>query len=156
YALTGRHAYPAKDFASLPERWRFAFPEPSEYVPDVPKALDALIIELLRLDPMARPTSAFEGIARLCALDGTAFDEQLVVARAYLSTPVLVGRGAALSAVQRKIHRAEKGRGRAVAVTGSSGVGRSRFVEAVALEAKLRGATVVTADAADGREGDYG
>jgi tetratricopeptide (TPR) repeat protein len=156
YALTGRHAYPAKDFASLPERWQFAFPEPSEYVPDVPKALDALIIELLRLDPLARPTSAFEVIARLCAIDGTTFDEQLVVARAYLSTPVLVGRGAALTAVQRKIHRAEKGRGRAVAVTGTSGVGRSRFVEAAALEAKLRGATVVTADAEDGREGDYG
>ncbi|HVW24836.1 MAG TPA: protein kinase [Polyangiaceae bacterium] len=156
YGLTGRHAYPAKDFASLPERWQFACPEPSEYVPDVPKALDALILELLRLDPLARPTSAFEVIARLCAIDGTAFDEQLVVAHAYLSTPVLVGRSAALAAVQRKIHRADKRRGRAVAVTGSSGVGRTRFIEAVALEAKLRGATVVSADAQDGREGDYG
>jgi hypothetical protein len=156
YALTGHHAYPAKDFASLPERWQVACPEPSQYVPEIPPALDALVMELLRLDPLARPPSAFEVILRLCAIDGTDFDEQLVVARAYLATPVLVGRGATLAAIQRKIHRAEKGRGRAIAVSGPSGVGRTRFVEAAALEAKIRGTTVVTADAEDGREGDYG
>ena len=156
YALTGHHAYPAKDFASLPERWQFTCPEPSQYVPDVPPALDALVMELLRLDPLARPPSAFEVIARLCAIDGTPFEEHLLATRAYFSTPVLVGRSTALSSVQRKIHRAEKGRGRAIAVTGPSGVGRSRFVDAAALEAKLRGTTVVAADAQDGRDADYG
>ncbi|HEX3596407.1 MAG TPA: serine/threonine-protein kinase, partial [Polyangiaceae bacterium] len=156
YALTGHHAYPAKDFAGLPERWQFTCLEPSQYAPDVPPALDALVMELLRLDPLARPPSAFEVIARLCAIDGTDFDEQLVVARAYFSTPTLVGRGAALSGVERKIHRSEKGRGRAVVVSGPSGVGRSRFVEAVALQAKLRGTTVVVADANDSNDSDYG
>jgi hypothetical protein len=156
YALTGRHAYPAKDFASLPERWQAACPAPSEYVAEIPPALDALVLELLRLDPLARPPSAFEVIARLCAIDGSSYDEQLVVAQAYLSTPTLVGRSAALSAVQRKIHRTDKGRGRGVVVSGSAGVGRSRFLDAIALEVKLRGTIVVGADADDSNEGDYG
>jgi tetratricopeptide (TPR) repeat protein len=156
YALTATHAYPAKDFASLPERWQIACPLPSEYAPAVPPALDALVLELLRLDPLARPPSAFEVLARLCAIDGTSFDEHVGAAQAYLTTPTLVGRGAAVAAIQRKLHRTEKGRGRAVIVSGPTGVGRSRFLDAVALEAKLRGTTVVAADAADGAEGEYG
>jgi tetratricopeptide (TPR) repeat protein len=156
YALTGRHAYPAKNFASLPERWQCACPGPAEFVPDIPEKLDALVMELLRLDPLARPPSAFEVIARLCAIDGVPFDEHLLVAQAYVSTPQLVGRDAGLAVLQRRLSRAERGRGRALAVTGAAGMGRSRFLDAVALEARLKGATVVAVDATDGRQGDYG
>jgi hypothetical protein len=156
YVLTGRHAYPAKDFETLRERWQLTCPNPSEYAPGVPPPLDALVMELLRLDPLARPSSAFEVIERLCAIDQTPFDEQLVVAKAYLASPVLVGRGGPLAAVRRSLRRADKGRSRALVVAGPSGVGRSRFLAAAVLEAKLRGSVVVQANANDGRGGDYG
>ncbi|HVW26837.1 MAG TPA: protein kinase [Polyangiaceae bacterium] len=156
YVLTGRHAYPAKDFEALRERWQLACPHPSEYAPGIPPSLDALVMELLRLDALARPSSAFEVIERLCAIDQTPFDEQLGVAKAYLATPVLTGRDASLAAVRRSLRRVDKGQARALVVTGPSGVGRSRFLAAAVLEAKLRGAIIVQANAHDGREGDYG
>jgi hypothetical protein len=48
-----------------------------------------------------------------------------------------------------------KGRGAALLIEGDSGSGRSRFLDACVLEARLLGATVLRADAADGSGGAY-
>ena len=156
YALTGKHAYPAKDFPTLVGLWQCSIPSPSQFVPDIPEALDALVMDLLRLDPSARPRSAAEVMMRLAAIDGQPLTEQLLVAQSYLSTPTLAGREGALSRSKAQIRRAQRGRGGALLVDGPSGVGRSRFLDAFVLDAKILGATVLRADTDDAESGDYG
>ena len=156
YALVGRHAYPARSFADLVDRWHEPPLPPSEVVPGIPAALDALVLDLLQLDPSARPASAAEVIERLAAIDGESAREQLALAQAYLSTPLLVGREASLERARTRLARVGQGRGSALLVEGASGAGRSRFLDACAIEAKLQGVTVLRADAGDSRGGDYG
>jgi len=156
YTLVGRHAYPARNFGSLSEFWLTPVPHPSQLVAGVPPALDALVLDLLRLDPDARPSSAAEVMLRLSAIDGCAPDESLLVAQSYLSTPTLVGRERHLTRVRLKIKRAMQWHGSAIAIQGASGVGRSRLLNACVLEATLLGARVIRSDADQALAGDYG
>jgi tRNA A-37 threonylcarbamoyl transferase component Bud32 len=156
YTLTGRQAYPARNFEQVRERWRMKPPAPSELVPGIPQALDRLVISLLSIDLAARPANAAEVMERLSAIADLNIDEQLVVSHAYLSAPDLVGREWALMRLRKKLRRARRGRGNTLIVRGASGVGRSRFIDACVLRGKLTGATVVRADAADARAGDWG
>ncbi len=155
YALVGRHAFGARTFQELKERWQFTPPRPSALVPDIPPALDDLVLDLLQLDRAARPASAAEVIERLSAIEGVRPDEHLLVAQAYLSTPTLVGRDEGLSRARKVIRRAVGGRGGAVLVSGAPGVGRSRFLDACVLEAKLEGAIVLRADGGDALAGEF-
>jgi hypothetical protein len=156
YALTGRHAYPGRSFASMRNIWRTQPAVPSRYVPDIPPALDQLVMSLLSLSAARRPASAAAVIERLTAIAGLQVEEQLLVQRSFLSTPGLVGRDAALQQVRRHMIQAARGRGAALFLTGPRGVGRSRMVDACVLEAKLASASVLRADAADAQDGDWG
>jgi hypothetical protein len=156
YVLVGRHAFAVRQFGALPAAWRNGFARPSDLVPEIPEALDALVLDLLRLDPDARPLSAAEVIERLSAIDGEIPREELRSAEAYLSTPMLVGRQVALERVQRRVRRATGGRSRSVLCEGAPGAGRTRFLDACLLDATLSGYTVVRADADDAVSGDYG
>jgi hypothetical protein len=155
YALTGQHAYSARDFAGLQNAWQFSVARPSELVPGIPEALDLLVLDLLQLQPDARPSNAAEVMARLSAIAGTRLDEQLLVAQAYLATPAFVGREDELSRIKTRTARAMRKRGTALRIEGNAGSGRSRLLEVVLLDSKLIGMTVVRADASDG-EVDYG
>ncbi|HMI94774.1 MAG TPA: serine/threonine-protein kinase, partial [Polyangiales bacterium] len=97
YALTGQHAYPARHMSELRAVWRVPPPPPSLRMPEVPPELDRLVLSLLSLEPVARPSSAAEVLDRLAAIAALPRSEQLAVADAYLSTPELVGRGAELA-----------------------------------------------------------
>ncbi len=156
YVLTGHHAYPVRDFAGLPNAWRFGIARPSEIARDIPEALDALVLDLLQLDPENRPSSATEVMERLAAIEGRPIDEQLLVAQAYLTTPAFIARETELSRVKTQTLRAMHKRGSAIFVQGAAGAGRSRFLDASMLAAKLAGATVLRADADDAKQGDYG
>jgi serine/threonine protein kinase len=62
FALTGRHAYPARDFASLSNAWRFGIARPSELVPGIPDcflghAAERSVAEIV---PMAERFPAFQ------------------------------------------------------------------------------------------------
>ncbi|HKP56039.1 MAG TPA: AAA family ATPase [Polyangiales bacterium] len=154
YALVGRHAHHARNFVGLQEAWRAGFSPPSSQVPDIPPALDALILDLLRLDPDARPASAAEVLQRLAAIDGVSANE-VQAAAAYLTTPSLVGREHELSRVQRRFERLPSGRGRSIVLEGPGGVGRSRLLDACVLDATLRGLHCLRADADDALGGEY-
>jgi hypothetical protein len=156
YALTGRHAYPGRSFATMRNTWRTQPAVPSRYAPDIPPDLDQLVMSLLSLSAARRPASAAAVIERLTAIAGLQIDEQLLVQRSFLSTPSLVGRDVALQQIRRQMIQAARGRGSALFLTGPRGVGRSRMVDACALEAKLASATVLRADAADAQDGDWG
>jgi hypothetical protein len=160
FALVGRHAYAARHFGELKDAWSEPFARPSVLVPGIPSALDALVLDLLRLEPDARPANGAEVMQRLAAIDGAPQLEQLQVAQAYLSTPTLVGREDALVQVRSKVKgtvRAGRlGPGQVVIIEGVSGVGRSRFLDACVLDATLLGVSAARADADDAVNGDYG
>jgi hypothetical protein len=153
FALVGQHAYPAREYAELNDAWQHGFAHASELVPDVPAALDALLCDLLRLDPNARPASAREVVTRLAAIDGAGMQGAHVEA-GYLPTPALVGRDDVLIKLRGCFTRANTGG--TVLIEGAPGVGRSRVLDACLLEATMLGITVLSVDASDAASGDYG
>jgi hypothetical protein len=153
FALTGRFAYPARDFASLHEIWGRRPPPPSALVADLPLALDTLVQSLISLDPALRPRTAFEVMQRLAAIAGLERDEAADVPQAYVTTPTMVGREDALAELKSRIARLLAGRGGSTLIHGAAGVGRSRMLDACALDAKLAGAVVLRANAARASDG---
>jgi serine/threonine-protein kinase len=153
FVLTGRHAYPVREFSALANAWSFGFARPSELVPGIPAALDALVIDLLQLDPNQRPSNAAEVMGRLAAIEGAKLDEHLLVAQAYLTSPSLIGRVAELN---RICERTERKRGGSTLITGRAGVGRTRLLDEALLANKLSGAILLRIDSQDADEGDLG
>ncbi|HVU02593.1 MAG TPA: protein kinase [Polyangiaceae bacterium] len=156
YSLTGRHAYPARKVAELGDVWRRPVPPPSSFVPDVPSALDELVLALIHLNPLVRPASAAEVYDRLTALGGLPATEVPETARAYFLTPSLVARKDELTRFRRRLLRAERGRGGTLLVESAAGGGRSRLLSNFLLEARLRGVVVVSADGNRGQSGPFG
>jgi hypothetical protein len=151
FALTGRLAYPARDFTQLVECWANKPPLPSQIVPDIPAALDQLVSSMIGLEPALRPRSAFEVMQRLAALANIERAEPLGVSSGYLATPVLVGREAALVEFRGHAQRALRGRSQqGLMISAEAGLGRSRMLDAGVLEAKLLGANVLRAAATKG------
>ncbi len=142
YALTRRFCYPARDFAGLQAVWAQRPAPPSSITPDVPKELDALVMSLISLDPATRPRSAFDVMQRLAAL-AHLDRETSDVSQAYLSTPTMVGRDALLRDLAAGVRRAVGGRGHGLLIAGPAGVGRTRVLDACALDAKISGAIVL-------------
>jgi serine/threonine protein kinase len=78
FLLTGRHAYPAREMAVLPDAWRMHPRPPSvvvaalgrEDLAAVPSDLDELVMGLLTLNPLGRPATAAEVIDRLTLIGG--------------------------------------------------------------------------------------
>ncbi|HEX4334519.1 MAG TPA: protein kinase [Polyangiaceae bacterium] len=155
YAITGRHAYPARTIAELHTCWQSAPSRPSRFERTVPEALDRLILELLSLQPAGRPGSAAEVFERLTTVAALDAGEPPTVARAYLARPALAGRDSELARIRRRMLRAARGQGTAIVVTGRGGVGRSRLFETAVLEAKLSGFTVLRADTSEGRTSSF-
>lgn len=146
HALTGQRPFPARSLAELPEMWRHELIAPSLVTPGVPSALDALIAAMLQLDPARRPASAFEVAQRLAALSGRPLLDSSEVARAYLSTPAIVGRESQRRAFRQHLRRADRGDRGGLLLHGPAGSGRSRLLAACVLEAKLSGSLVLHAE----------
>src|SRR6185436_10875747 len=65
WLLVGRDAFPARHFDELRSLLATSPRSPSNLTTGVPAELDALVMSMLSRDPLARPTSAGEVIARL-------------------------------------------------------------------------------------------
>ena len=154
--LTGRHAFPAKRVRDLRDIWRSRPIAPAALAPELPAELSSLLLQMLSLDRAGRPQNAAEVMERLRTVASLSGDDSAEVSRAYLTTPVLVGRDAALTAVRKRMLALVRGDGGVLLVAGESGSGRSRMLEACALEARLLGSAVVRADARDARNGGWG
>ncbi len=143
FALTGRAVFPARSFVELEQVWQRPPYPPSRLVPEIPEALDALVLSLLSLEPAMRPRTAFEVMQRLAAIAGIERTEAAGVSQAYLSAPVLVGREVLVRELGLEMRRAFEGEGRTVLIEAASGLGRTRVLEHSVLEAKAAGATVL-------------
>jgi tetratricopeptide (TPR) repeat protein len=154
--LTGRHAYPARTLEALEATWRVKPPAPSSLAPDIPPALDELVIALLAQDPLARPASAAEVIDRLTAIAGLERPAEVETSRGWIASAALVGRQREVQQIRRAATRAHAGEGRSLLIEAPSGTGKTRLLREVGLEAQLAGTTVVRADSEAASRGPYG
>jgi hypothetical protein len=153
HLLTGRHAYPAQRTDELPSAWKERPLPPDALDASLPSALSELVMALLSLDPLARPNTAAEVMDRLSALAGLELREPPAVRRAYLTTPGLVGRARALQQVHAFATHGGA-RGGSLMISGASGIGRSRILDACAAEARAAGMYVVQVATRDA-QADY-
>lgn len=154
--LTGRHAFPARRISELRDLWRSRPTPPNLVDSDVPEELSALVMRLLAIDRGARPQSAAHVMEPLRALANLESEDTQAISRACLTMPSLVGRDRALLEVRKHMLSLVRGDGGAIAVRGVPGAGRSRMLDACALDGKLLGAAVVRADARDASAGSWG
>jgi hypothetical protein len=155
WALTARHAYPARSVRDLIDVWRYTPAPPSAWSADVPPALDELVMSLLRLDALARPTSAGEVIDRVNGIAGLEPEEGLEAGQSYLLSSVFVGRAEPMERLRKRLRRALSGSGGSMLIEGTSGMGRTALLGELLLDAQLQGATVLHAEARVQR-GPYG
>ncbi|HEX3771602.1 MAG TPA: AAA family ATPase, partial [Polyangiaceae bacterium] len=158
WLLTGRHAFPARSLADLEPIWRERPRPPSRRVidlqrddlPEVPAALDALLGSLLSQDPLGRPTAAADVIDRLQVIASLEPDAHARVLESYLTSPAFVGRTGERGALRAALAEADGGKASRALVEGEPGLGRSRVLRELALEARLAGAAVLEAEAQRG------
>jgi hypothetical protein len=147
WALTRRNAYQARRLNELTSAWQVPPPAPSELTPGIPAELDSLVLSLLSLDPMTRPGSAAEVIDQLTVIGGLAPEEHEQAAEHYLQSSRLVGRATELEFGKRTLGRVVKGTGAEVVIDGVAGIGKTRLLRELGLEAQLKGILVLKADA---------
>ncbi|HVW28688.1 MAG TPA: protein kinase [Polyangiaceae bacterium] len=155
FLLTGQHAFPAKRLEDLNPLWRIPPAPPSTLTAKVPKELDALVLSLLSLDPLARPTSAAEVIAMLEVIGGLPPEDAAEaerLAQSFLAIPRFVGRKNEMAELVARLDRTCDGEGAAVRVEAIAGMGRTRLVEELLLRAQIKGAVVLRIDGAAHRQ----
>jgi hypothetical protein len=144
WALTGKHAYPAKHIAELELLWRVppVALHMLEESASVPSALSELVMSMLSLDPAGRPSAAEQVIERLTAIARLPAQDARSLGSSYLVRPGYVGRNAQLREARRRALQALRGRGSVLLATGVRGSGRTRYLEECELEGKLLGMSV--------------
>jgi hypothetical protein len=100
-------------------------------------ALAGIILRLLERDPKDRFANAAELVTALHAASGEAPDEEPLAARAsYLHLPVVVGRVKETRELSARLEAARSGRSRALLIGAPAGVGKSRLLQELELEAR--------------------
>ncbi|MDB4966297.1 MAG: Serine/threonine-protein kinase PknA [Myxococcales bacterium] len=117
-ALTGRVPFQGPAADVLERKQLVDPPPPSSLFGDIPVDLDRLCVELLRIDPAARP-SGREVLSRLHVADPELRD---------VDAPVFVGRTTELRALDDAYAAVQGGRGVTVYIHGESGIGKTSLV----------------------------
>ncbi|HKU40858.1 MAG TPA: AAA family ATPase [Polyangiales bacterium] len=153
--LTGVHAYPASAFSQLAALWDGPLNPPSALVPDIPKALDQLIVALLQRDRLLRPRSATEVISHLEAIADLQPVPISEAAQTSFVAPALVGRLPELDLLGCHAAAARKGKGGLVLVEGAPGQGRTRLLQQFVVEVSQPDVLVAAADTSRGASQGY-
>ncbi|MBA2703222.1 MAG: protein kinase [Blastocatellia bacterium] len=118
--------------------------------PDLPRALEAVILRLLAKDPAQRFATAAETANALrdsLTAEEFATDDDALATVAILdalSRGRLVGRAAELTEAIELWHRAREGHGHAVLFSGEPGAGKTRLAREVTIHASVDGAVVLS------------
>jgi AAA ATPase domain/Protein kinase domain len=144
--VTGRHPFMAGSQLATLHALMWETPEPPSLLnPELPRALDQLILEMLHKDAKLRP-GAGEVLYRL----GLAHDASVAVALSAVTTTTsrvrssrsVVGRDLEMDALLHEFERAQKGKGRLVVVSAEAGMGKTTLVEAFVKLLEERGEAV--------------
>ncbi len=153
WLLTSRHPQRVRSLDDLMRNGRRPPPLPSSLVPDIPSSLDDLVLSLLSPEPLGRPSHAAEVIDRLGAIAELPPAPQLEAAHGYVRSAALVGREREMDLARKRIERAVEGHGSALLIEARSGMGKTRLLREIELEAKLAGAAVIHGEG--GASGPY-
>lgn len=121
-------------------------PPPSEFVRELPPALEALVLRLLVKEPRGRFGHAADVAHILAELEPGAPAVEATGARDYLYRPKLVGRKEILTELAAHMDLTLRGTGGFVLLSGDSGMGKTSVALAVAREAVARHMKVATAE----------
>jgi predicted ATPase len=132
--VTGRHPFMAASQLGTLHALMWETPEPPSLVnPEVPRALDQLILEALQKDSRLRP-GAGEVLYRLGlahdASIATALSAVSVAQRTSRSSRAVVGRDLEMDALLHEFERAERGKGRVVLLSAEAGLGKTTILDA--------------------------
>ena len=162
WLLTSRHAFPVRELAALPQAWKRTPLRPSEVIknmnlslPAIPAELDDLVMSLLTLNPLGRPATAADVIDRLEQIGGLQPDRDEATAKSYSLGAVTVGRDRERERLTTRLEAALGGEGSCIVVEAESGMGSTRLVSELTVEAQLQGALPLALDANIHR-GPYG
>ncbi|HKO93046.1 MAG TPA: protein kinase, partial [Polyangiaceae bacterium] len=147
YALTKRLPFAIRHIDDVEAAQGTPPVAPSTLVPGIPPALDQLVLSLLSLDPMERPSSAAEVIDRLGAIAGLDAQPLLGLAESHLLSSALVGREREKNQLNQYVERAMRGAGAVVIIDGASGMGRTRLATELSIDARIAGVTTLRVDA---------
>jgi tetratricopeptide (TPR) repeat protein len=132
--VTGKHPFMAASQIGTLNALMWENPEPPTFInPELPRAIDQLIIEMLQKDARLRP-GASEVMYRL----NLAHDSTIAVALSAVTvsqprraaTREVVGRDQELDALQHEFERAQRGKGRLVVISAEAGMGKTTLVDA--------------------------
>jgi predicted ATPase len=144
--VTGRHPFLAASQLGTLHALLWEAPEPPSLLnPDLPRALDQLIVEALQKDQRLRPGSS-EVMYRLALAHdssvATTLSSVAVPPRRVAAQANIVGREQELDAIHHEFERALRGKARLVTVSGEAGVGKTTLVEAFVQQLEDRGEPV--------------
>jgi len=143
---TGRHPFMAASQLGTLHALMWETPEPPSLVnPELPRALDQLILETLQKDARLRP-GAGEVLYRL----GLAHDSSIATSlsavtvshRTARSSRAVVGRDLEMDALLHEFERADRGKGRVVVLSAEAGVGKTTLLDAFVRLLEDRGEAV--------------
>jgi eukaryotic-like serine/threonine-protein kinase len=144
--LSGQPPFPGDDAVSIISQHLHADPvPPSRHNPEVPEALDRVVLSLLAKRPEDRPAGAKEARDRMLA----ALEERPAEAEKPRANPleslaggVFVGRERELEQLREAVDGALAGRGSLQLLVGEPGIGKTRAAEELATYARVSGARV--------------
>lgn len=144
--LTGQPPFPGDDAVSIISQHLHADPvPPSRHNPQVPEALDRVVLGLLAKRPEDRPESASEAreliLAALEEHPSEGADEPPNPLES-LAGGVFVGRELELERLREAVDGALAGRGSLQLLVGEPGIGKTRASEEIATYARVSGARV--------------
>ncbi len=143
--FAGRHPFEGSPNEVLRRAQQEEPAPPGSVAPDIPPALDGLILRMLAKEPAARPSSAADVIRELAGALGTSFDlETADTLASYARSGPFIGRRRELGRLVLAIEathapQADSQAPRLVLVSGESGIGKSRLVRQLRYEARVRG-----------------
>jgi adenylate cyclase len=131
--VTGKHPFAAPSQLGTLHALMYESPEPPGFLnPELPRAIDQLIVEMLQKDPRLRPGSG-EVMYRLSlahdATVATALSSVAVSKPRTAQTAEVVGRDVELDGLMHELDRADRGKGRLVAISAEAGMGKTTLVD---------------------------
>jgi len=150
--LTGRPPFLGDDaVAIISQHINTAPVAPAWHNPAVPKALEALVLQLLAKDPEARPESAARVLEALQAIAAAPrADSKTAPAPQAAANPldrlasgVFVGREHEVQQLRKSFDQVLSGQGHVSLLVGEPGIGKTRTSEELTTYARMRGAQVL-------------